>query len=52
MILALADQKRFLFFQIQMLPPILHHRWKEMIDFVLKTTTGKVWGNIPDKKFH
>jgi hypothetical protein len=52
MILALADQKRLLFFQIQTLPPILYHGWKEMIDFVLKTTNGKIWGNIPDKKFH
>ena len=35
------NQNRLLFIQIQALPPSMHHKWKEINDFVCKTTSRK-----------
>ena len=35
---------RLPFIQVQTLPPSMHHKWKEIIDIVCKTTNGKSWG--------
>ena len=35
------NQNRLPFIQIQTLPPSMHHKWKELIDIVCKTTNGK-----------
>ena len=39
------NQDRLLFVQIQSLPLNMHHKWKEMIDIVCKTTTETSEGN-------
>ena len=44
MSLALNDQNRLLFIQIQALSLSMHHRWKEIPDFICKITNGKLYG--------
>jgi hypothetical protein len=36
----LMNRNRFLFVQIQTLPPSMHHKWKEVTGFASKTTNG------------
>ena len=43
--MSLANQNRLLFIHIQTLPPSMHHKWKEIIDDVYRTTNGK--SNVP-----
>ena len=38
---ALDEPKYVLFIQIQKLPLSMHHKWKNVIDIVCKTTNGK-----------
>ena len=44
MSLALNEQNRLLFIQIQALSLSMHHRWKEIPDFICKITNGKLYG--------
>ena len=40
---------RLLFIQIQTLPPSMHHKWKEIIDIVCKTTNKIIGEQLPTK---
>ena len=46
------NQYRLLLIQIQTLPLSMHHKWKEMIDFVYKTTNEKSKGGNSQQKTH
>ena len=52
MSLAFNEQNRLLFIQMQALPPIMHHKWIEIIDYECKTTNAKSSGSTPDKISH
>ena len=43
-VLPSRNQNRLLFIRIQTLPPTIHHKWKESIDFVCKSTNGYSYG--------
>ena len=49
--MALNEQNRVLFIQIQMLPPSMQHKWEEIIEILCKTTNGKVFRTESQQKF-
>ena len=50
MSLAIDAPNRLLFAQIQTLPPIMHHKWKAVVDLVCTNTNGKSQGTNSQHK--